>query len=218
MAALRAAQNNACIDAQIMSEKGQATGRLSAKITEAKPQIPSGDATDMLSCCNILKQIGSAQLEVLNNLVHMTSMLGRTISAEAIDNLLIPTRDSKSFIISGTVVPAAVVSGGTFIDVASVQVPEGYMGVLTAVGWQVSPNAAYPDVQWQLCSSGDPDPFFVPSSSFLSATLSTPMAFGKVFPQQRFIQLKVQNSSVGAIEVAGLLVGFFRPMTAISVG
>jgi hypothetical protein len=217
MANMREAQRE-CIDAQIMTESGKATGRLDAKITEVEPKIFAGEVRDLLECCKVLRQIGMAQLTVLQRLKDLTYALGRTIGTEVIDNLLVPTRDSKMFIIPGTVTLVPVGSGGGITTIASLIVPEGYMGVVTDIGLQVNPAGGYPDVTWQVASSGDPDPYFAPNGVFAASTLSTPFKYSKVFPSQRTMQLRALNSSAGPLEVSGLMMGFFRPTQGLSVG
>ena len=121
---------------------------------------------------------------------------------------------------SGIQTVAPVASGGGFVTIAqSLKVPEGYFGILTHVGCMVAPNGAFQDVKWQLCSSGDADPYFMPEANvFAASTLATPLVFYKVFPSGRNIEIKAQNNSIGAIDVSAVLVGYFRPLTSISVG
>jgi hypothetical protein len=92
------------------------------------------------------------------------------------------------------------------------------MGVVTDIGLQVNPAGGYPDVTWQVASSGDPDPYFAPNGVFAASTLSTPFKYSKVFPSQRTMQLRALNSSAGPLEVSGLMMGFFRPTQGLSVG
>jgi hypothetical protein len=92
------------------------------------------------------------------------------------------------------------------------------MGILNQVGMQVNPFGAFPDAQFQICSSSDPDPYFSPDARFNASTLATPLQYYKVFPPQRIMQLRVLNTSPGAIDVYGLIMGYFRPLSSLSVG
>lgn len=212
-------QSRECLDAQIMRASGQAQGRLPDQITESPKGLDTTPADSVLACCEALRAIGMSGLDGMQRLLQGIAMLGQGITANIVQDLLIPTRDSKSFIIPGTVTIAPSASGGGFVTIAQIKVPEGYMGILTHVGVMVSPNEAFSDIQWQLCSSGDADPYFAPSGFFFQAsTLATPLQFYKVYPSQRIIEIKAKNTSVGPLNVSAVLVGFFRPLTSISVG
>jgi hypothetical protein len=200
-----------------MHAKGQAQGRVDGPVVAAPPpplpQAPADNPTDLLKQ---IMQLLKAQTIDQRTIINLTSMLGREATSQAVDGLLVPTRDSKAFVYPVTEALSPAVSASSFTTILSKKVPEGYVGIITQIGLGCNPTPGFADLQFQLCNSDEADPYFAPSGVFTASTMSTPFNFFKVVPSQRNIELRVKNSNAGVLQVSAIVLGFYRPLKATS--
>lgn len=211
---LRQAQREQCVNQQMMNETGEAYGRLSSPIIEAKPVLPRGPTTDLLGCCEALRQIGVAQYDLTARLLRSVERMSDEFVMSFIQQTFFQTRDSVPFVqqpTGGVVTVPPAASSGDFTTICSVPINEGYIGILEKFGVAVFPQTSFADVFWRMAINDSAQPKFT-SNNFVQNTLSTPLDFKMYIPVGRTLILSARNASVIPVNVAGVLTGFLRPL------
>jgi hypothetical protein len=153
------------------------------------PTIPAPGPTDAIS--------------LLTDIRDLLQRLPTALSDEFRTRFIMEPRESVAFNAPGgnTSVPA-----GTAVAICSQQVAENFSGFLTRVGVSAAPGQL-PQITWQIRINGSVHPNFA-NRVFTSSNISNPFPFALELVQKSTVQLVAINVGPGAVDVAGVLIGW----------
>lgn len=121
--------------------------------------------------------------------------------------LLLRSRDSTPFIVPG----AVSVGSGEAKTVCTITIPEGYTGVITALGFQAMTATDFPDITWTVLAN-DLAVRGLSAMVFQVSTLNTPYEVHFEAGRGKVISIQAKNTALSSIDVAAVLIGYQEPV------
>lgn len=211
---LRQAQRADCVNQSMSNEIGQANGRLESPIIEAPVVLPRAPTPDLGACCEALRQIGVAQYDLLMRTLRSIEKMSDEFPMSFIQQTLVQTKDSVPFVVmpvGGVVNLGPAISSGAFTTISSIEVSEGYVGILKKFGTGIFPQSDFANIVWRMAINDSAQPKFT-SNQFIMNTLATPLDFEFSIPTGRTLVLSAKNIGAVPVDVSAVLTGFLRPL------
>ena len=161
----------------------------SVKGPVTSPTIPAPGPTDAVS--------------LLTSIRDLLQRMPAALSDEFRTRFIMEPREAVAFIAPSV---NTSVAAGQALAVCSQQVAENFSGFLTHVGIFAAAGQL-PQITWQIRINGSVHPNFA-NRIFTASNISNPFPFALELVQKSTVQLVAINAGPGAVDVAGVMVGW----------